>query len=56
MKKITLIVPDNYADVISVTVIGEAGTETINIKATVVDITSVKAGCEIDVMDGVIIK
>lgn len=33
MKKITLIIPDEYADVIAVTAIGGAGTRYLNVKA-----------------------
>lgn len=52
MKQITLNIPDNYADVLSVTVVGGAGTESINVYCMVYDITKVVDKGEIDVKAG----
>lgn len=54
MKKITINIPDKYADVVSITTIGGAGTSCINVKTSVFDITSVKDEYEIDMFTGVI--
>lgn len=54
MKKITINIPDDYADVISVTAIGGAGTRFINVKSTAVDITGVTDEAEFDIFEGVI--
>lgn len=54
MKKIILNIPDDYADVISVTAIGGAGTRCINVKNTAVDITGVKDEGEFDLLEGVL--
>lgn len=53
MKQITLNIPDDYADVLSVTVVGGAGTKTINVTTMVYDITKVVDKEEFDVKAGV---
>lgn len=54
MKKVTINIPDDFADVISITVIGGAGTRCVNVKASAFDISETKDEYEIDIMEGLI--